>query len=268
MDTEEVISHTILTHKILERLALVLLVLCFFLGSEHLGGRKEIKHTYHESHKTDRKEGEECQGLIAGSLEGIADDKVGRRTDEGHHASHAAGEGQRHEQAAWGRARSGCHADHDREHEGHCTGVADEHADCRCNDHHKEEESQFAVACEGHHLAADHLCQTGLEDAASDDEQAYHHDDRSVGKARKAFRRGQDLTQEKGQEGADGHEVRTDLAADEQYGRNQEYYKGCDHIVYGFTGMVRVFFTSPMTKMLCREPMQSRSPRVPSTKFW
>ena len=35
-----------------------------------------------------------------------------------------------------------------------------------------------------------------------------------------------------------------------------------------FTGTARVFLTSPMTKMLWREPMQSRSPRVPMTKFW
>ena len=38
--------------------------------------------------------------------------------------------------------------------------------------------------------------------------------------------------------------------------------------VYSFTGTLNEFLTSPMTKILCSEPIQSRSPRVPSTKFW
>ena len=36
---------------------------------------------------------------------------------------------------------------------------------------------------------------------------------------------------------------------------------------FHFTGTARVFLTSPITKILWREPMQSRSPRVPMTKF-
>ena len=35
--------------------------------------------------------------------------------------------------------------------------------------------------------------------------------------------------------------------------------------IYAFKGTLNVFLTSPITKILCRDPMQSRSPRVPST---
>ena len=35
--------------------------------------------------------------------------------------------------------------------------------------------------------------------------------------------------------------------------------------IYAFKGTLNVFLTSPITKMLCRDPMQSRSPRVPRT---
>ena len=70
-------------------------------------------------------------------------------------------------------------------------------------------------------IASDHLGQTCLEDSASDNEKADHHDHRRVREAGKRLCRGQDLTEEKRQKGAEGHQVGADLAADEQDGRNQ-----------------------------------------------
>ena len=139
MYAEEVVSHTVFIHQFVERLACLFLVLCLVLRSEHLGHREKVQDAHHEGHQTNREEGEERERLVTGALEGVADDKVGRRTDEGHHAAHAAGEGQRHEQAARrGACRSG-HADYDRQHQGHRTCVADEHS-YRGSHYHYEEE--------------------------------------------------------------------------------------------------------------------------------
>ena len=221
MYAEEIVGHTVFIHQFVERLACLLLVLCLVLRSEHLGHRKKVQDAHHEGHQTNREEGEERERLVAGTLESVADDKVGRRTDEGHHAAHAAGEGQRHEQAARrGACRSG-HADYDRQHQGHRACVADEHSYSRCHYHHEKEKTDLAVACKGHHLAAYHLSQTCLEYAASDYEQSDHHYDRRVGEAREAFSRCEDLAEQQRQKGADGHEVRPHLAADKEYGRNQ-----------------------------------------------
>ena len=232
MDTEKIVGDSVFTHKFLKRLARFLLVLLLLLGSQHPGCRKKVENTYHKSNQTYRKEAEESEGFKACILKSVADDKVRRRTDEGHHSTHAAGEGQRHEKAARRRARSRRHADHDRKHEGNRTCVADEHSDGRCHYHHKKEKPEFAVAGKGHHLAAYHLCQSCLEDTSSHDEQAYHHDDCSIGESCKTFRRGKYLTQKKRKKSAKGHEIGAYLAADEKYGRNKKYYKRCYHLLH------------------------------------
>ena len=124
----------------------------------------------------------------------------------------------------------GCHTHHDREHEGHRAGVADEGSDEGRDQHDEQEEPGLAGSSQLDDLTSDHLGQSRLEDSSTHDEQADHHDDSRIGESRKSLGRRQHLTQKQGQQGTQGHKVRPHLSTHEQNRRNKEYYKCSYHI--------------------------------------
>ena len=232
MHTEEVVCQTIFLDEFLERFAGLLPVAALLLrGQEKLCHRHEDKYSDSQCHKTYRKEGKE-RDILDGSRykpvcfgidQSLLNDHVRRSTDKGHHTAHAAGKGQRHKKTARRGTRICSHTHNDRKHQSHRTCVAYESSYECSHKHHKKEEARLACSCKLDYLTSDHLRETCLEDTASYDEKAYHHDDCGIGKSCKRLCRRQDLAQKKGKKGTKCHEVGPDLAADEQCRRYYEY---------------------------------------------
>ena len=98
--SEKVFSHSVFAYQFLQGLVFFLAFLFLNLWSKHLCCRKQIQDTNYEGDYTYGKERKEAKGLISCRYKCVADNKVGRCTDEGHHSSHAAGKRKRHEQTA------------------------------------------------------------------------------------------------------------------------------------------------------------------------
>ena len=179
-----------------------------------------------EAHGGER---EERQRSVAALGEVFLDDEVGRRTDEGEHTAHAAGEGQGHEQTARVGAGAGGHADHDGEHQGHGARIADEGADEGRAHDDEEKQAALAVARQTHQAAADTGRQTRAENGPADDEKANHHDDDGVGEAGQGFFGREDAREQQKEEGAEGHDVRTQTSRSEAYGRGGKDEEGDEH---------------------------------------
>ena len=82
--------------------------------------------------------------------------------------------------------------------------------------HNEDEETRLALAGQTDDAAAGHLGQTGGEDAAAHNEQAYHHDDNGIGKTGKGLFGGEYAAEHQCQRCAYGHEVGTHTAGNEK----------------------------------------------------
>ena len=216
-----------------------------FFRQEPSGEGQQHEGAYGDAYQSYRQEREERERPVARLFQGVGNDKVGRRANEGHHAPHAAGKGQGHEQAARADACAHGHAYHDGQHERHRARVADKGADGRGDQHDQQEQAQFAFACQLEDAAAYHLGKSCLEDGSPYHKQPHHHDDDRIGEARQPFFRGQDVEYQQDEQGADGYQVGAYFPAHEEDGGKRQGEEGNQHRATGWFGVVcRLSFIS------------------------
>ena len=180
------------------------------------GYQTQDAHRYaHNAHGGER---EERWGRVTSRGERVTHDEVGRRTNQREHTAQAAGKSQGHEKARGGETGTAGHADHNGEHQGHRTRIADERTDQRGGQHEPYQQPRLAAAGQPQDAAAHPLGQTGGEDAAAHHEQAGHHDHNGIGETGQGFLGRQNAEKHQRKCGADGHQVGAKFARDKQQG--------------------------------------------------
>ena len=204
-------------------------VLLPLLGQEPSGQGQQHDDARQHAQQPHGQERKKAQRLIARLGQHFINDQIGRRTDERHHAAHAAGKSQRHQQA--GRLRAGieCQAHHNRQHQGHRTRIADKGPDGRGGQHDQQEQLQFALSGQLQQARTDHLGQSRLKDGTPHHKETHHHDHDGVGEAGQSFFGCQDVKHKHGNKGAQRHDVRTDFARNEKRRRERQDKQGRQH---------------------------------------
>ena len=183
----QTVRQLILLHQVVERLVGLGITFGPLLSHQGLGEWQEIDHTYGDHDQTHRQEREKRESLVAALDQRLVDDEVRRRTNEREHTAQTAGEGEGHEHPPATESGLCRHTDDDRHHQRHRTRVAYKGANHRGGEHDEQEGVRLIALGQAHHPLARLPRQSRLEDGATYDEEARHHDDYRGGEARQGF---------------------------------------------------------------------------------